>query len=201
MVSLELQARVFKEIERCLAIAAQHFGRNFQFPKVTFDLRGTSAGRAYGDKWLISINPVLLVENEEEMVRVTVPHELAHLIDYEMYPETRMRKVIGYRQGRAVLSKRSVHGATWRRIMNLFGADPSRCHTMDVSNARVRTRDRHRFTYRCHCGHGAHVIGPKYHKNIQTGRRGYKFRACGHHIETRHFVGQHVIRAQQQVKP
>jgi len=101
--------------------------------------------------------------------RGTVTHEFAHLVDGIVYPQTRNR---GWGQ------KRSVHGPTWKRVMILFGATPSRCHSYDTTNSKVRTKAKH--VYVCRCG-GEMSLGPVRHRKMQSGvsywMRGHK--RCG----------------------
>lgn len=169
-VPKHIQDRVNAKLQECLEIAEQRFGRKFKFPKVRYDKRGTTAGTAHFRDWAVNFNAILLVENEDAFIARTVPHELAHLIDYKVHPENFR---CGY--GR----KRSVHGPTWKRIMMMFGADPSRCHSYDVSKAKVKEKTKHQ--YECKTCKSIMTVGPVRHRKIQRGVAQYRLRGCAHH--------------------
>ena len=145
-------ARVNAEISRCIKIAEDLYDRKFEFPTVKYNKRGRTAGTACSSTYTIDINSVLLMENLDTFIdgrdgRGTVTHEFAHLVDAIVNPQTRNR---GY--GR----KRSIHGPTWARIMRQFGAKPSRCHSYDTTNSRVKKRGAKAgtITVKCSCGCG-----------------------------------------------
>jgi len=68
-------------------------------------------------------NIKLAVENPEEYYEQIVPHEVAHHIQYLLFPKS-MRKLAG-------------HGKEWKGIMkNVFQIPPDRYHQMDTSDVR-----------------------------------------------------------------
>ncbi len=162
-VPQEIKDRVDAEISRCIKVAEETFGKTFRIPKVDYDVRGRIAGLAYDNTYRVSFNSVLLMENLDTFIdgrtgRGTVTHEVAHLIDGIVYPQTRRS---GW--GR----KRSIHGPTWKRIMRILGATPSRCHSYDTSNSTVRRKTKH--VYSCNsCGEQM-KLGPVRHKKQQRG--------------------------------
>jgi SprT protein len=143
-------------------------GRTFEFPYITYDVRGRVAGTACSETNTIDLNPILLNENQDVFIERTVVHELAHLIDAEMHPHTRET-----RRGR---TKRSLHGRTWKWVMIALGADPSRCHSYDISNAAVKTK--HKYHYVCSFCKGDMYFGPVKHKKQQSGEANYGHRRC-----------------------
>jgi SprT protein len=172
-VTKDIKDRVNAELNRCLAIASLKWpSHQFPFPTVEYTQRGTTAGTAYYNKWMIKLNPVLLMENVDDFIKRTVPHELAHLVDFRVY-QRHAPEFLSFASGRR--AKRSVHGETWKYVMRLFGADPSRCHSYDTTNARVKNRVR--YTYFCKCGQVLN-IGPKHHKKIQLGVINIKHSKC-----------------------
>lgn len=184
----ELRARVDAEVARCMAIATIKYGREFKAPKVTYFGKGRTAGRAWHNKWLVEIHTGLLQQDPEEMVRTTVPHEVAHLIDFEMNPRVRVgggRCLVGG----SVKAHMSSHGPTWQAVMRLFGADPSRTHRMDTS---AFTMAKPRPVYACQAckAHGRETtasVGPLKHKRIQAYAQnsnllGIIYKACKHPV-------------------
>ncbi|KKK45125.1 hypothetical protein LCGC14_3165970, partial [marine sediment metagenome] len=161
-VTREMKGRVNAEINRCKEIAENHYDRTFKFPTIVYKKRGVTAGTANSSTHTIDLNSVLLVENGDNFIdgrtgRGTVTHEFAHLVDGIV--NTRSR---GY--GR----KRSVHGPSWKHIMRLFGVrNPTRCHSYDVSNARVSRKARH--VYSCNSCSETMILGPVRHKKMQRG--------------------------------
>ena len=178
-VPQEIKDRVDTEINRCITVAEEAFSRTFTFPTIKYELRGRTAGWAQDRTNTININSILLMENLDTFIdgrtgRGTVTHEFAHLVDGIIYPETRNR---GWRQ------KRSIHGPTWKRIMRLFGATPSRCHSYDITNSKVRTKATH--VYTCNSCGKQMTLGPKRHRKQQVGsfcssQTVYWMRGCTH---------------------
>ena len=191
-VTREIKGRVNAEINRCIAIAEKHYDRTFKFPTVVYKKRGTTAGTANDLTYTIDLNSVLLMENGDNFIdgrtgRGTVTHEFAHLVDGIVNPHTREGGIRYDRFGRACRGKRSVHGPSWKRIMRLFGVrNPTRCHSYNVSNARVKGSSR-KHVWVCGCGNGRVVLTNLKHnrqlKNAPTGfgvySRGHTPRRCG----------------------
>lgn len=129
----DLRAAVEVRIDECLAIAERKWGYTSTGnvrPAVYYDVRGTCAGKANGIQNWVSFNAILLVENKEQFIERTVTHEVAH--------------IIAYRQFNA-----KGHDSTWKAVMSHLGADASRCHTYDTSNAQVKVKNK--FIYECEC--------------------------------------------------
>lgn len=118
---MNYQSQALAKVTATLALARQVFGRDFEAPKVTFDLRGKTAGAANYAANHIRLNDVLLRENQETFINRTVPHEVAHLLAFALYG-----------------SRISAHGPEWKNVMRRLGETPSRCHTYDTTNATVR---------------------------------------------------------------
>lgn len=127
-VPKELKAKVLRRLDELIIEANKLFKRSFNSPKVMFYLRGTTAGKADLTNNVVILNHVLLVENQEEFMTDTIPHELAHLITLAMF-------------GR----KASAHGKEWKAVMRALGVEPTRTHSLDVSSVSTRHE------YRCAC--------------------------------------------------
>lgn len=124
-----------EEARRCLADwvvkARLVFNQPLFMPTISFDLVGTSGGKAFFEKRHVQLNAVLLAENLETFKVRTIPHELAHLLVFHIH---------GFGGG---------HGEEWQAIMSKLGLVPSRCHSYDVTNSRTTTR---MDGYACGCG-------------------------------------------------
>ncbi len=129
-------------------------------PTILYDCVGTTAGRASSLN-LISLNAVLLVENRLEFVERTVTHELAHCIVYRL------------KRGAAP------HGAEWKQVMRLLGAEPAVRHDYDVSQAKARAVATYR--YECGCGQ-QHELGVARHRKAASGAATYRCLECGRRL-------------------
>ena len=172
------------ELTRCLKLAELRFGRPFARPLVTFDLTGLRAGTANPGKWHIRLNPLYFRTHLRESLYETVPHELAHLIDCAIHPENyRKRSAIRGRKA----GRRSFHGATWKRIMRLFGVTPKRCHRMSAPG--LKRRITKWYDYQCPRCRSIVVVGPRHHKQFQEMQAQAKLTACGHLITGKDCLG------------
>ena len=158
----ELVAKVEDTVLETYLNTQSIWQRPFELPSISFDLRGCCAGRAYYKYNRIRLNPILMVENQEDFVVQTVPHEVAHLLAFTMFgTRTRIKP----------------HGTEWKSVMLALGLKPARCHSYDVANARVR-RER-RFTYACDC---QTIQEPaRTHFKLQRGEIWSKCTGCGKH--------------------
>lgn len=159
-----LEARVFDEIDVCYRRANEYYGRVFEVPHVTFDLRGRAAGQ-YNHKSTsivgkhhhrLRFNRVLLYQEGDRLIDRTVAHEIAHHIAFLLH------------------GPRVAHGLPWQQIMiKVFKKDASRCHSFDVT----RTM-REVYIYSCDCrDKNEHPVGRRQHQNILKGGA-YKCRRC-----------------------
>lgn len=173
-VPATVQKRITTKVNECLKIAGKHYGRNFSPIRVVYKKRGVVAGTANYLSRTVDINSVLLMENLEDMIDNTVPHEVAHILDKDVngiqYTYTFGRR------------KRSSHGPTWKAMMRVLGVSPDRTHNYDVSRAKVKkntSRESHVWTCRT-CGTKM-SLGPKRHMKMLSGMTKYWMRGCGRH--------------------
>jgi len=145
----EQEERVEAVITDCLNIAAQHFGRSFSRPLVKYDVRGNYAGWAHGTEY-IRLNPTLLAQHTEEYLRTTVPHEVAHIIQHQLYPRSKP------------------HGKEWAYVMWVLGVPADRTHEWETKPARVHPRP---WEYHCDCR--THWLTNRMHAKILNGQRRY----------------------------
>lgn len=153
-VPYALKQQVLKKLDDLVLAANKLFNRSFTPPKVKFYLKGTTAGKADLLNNIVILNHILLVENPDDFLEDTVPHELAHLLTFAMF-------------GR----KAKAHGKEWKSVMRALGVEPTRCHSLDVSNVG------NRHSYRCACK--SHQLSTQRHNKIRRGAS-YICKSCGH---------------------
>ena len=125
-------------------------------PEVSFKLRGQKAGVAHLDENKLRFNPQLYRENQEDFLKQTVAHEVAHLVAHQLF---------GHRI--------QPHGEEWQLIMRgVYELPPNRCHSYDVKRRKVT-----RYLYRCACPDGDYPFSSQRHALVARGRR-YYCRRC-----------------------
>lgn len=127
-------------------------------PTISFDLVGTTAGKAFQTEQHVQLNAVLLTENIDEFEKQIIPHELSHLLVMHLY---------GFSGG---------HGDEWKHTMRRLGLTPDRTHSLDVTNARTVKRVQ---GYVCGCG--PHEVSTKRHNLLSRGAKA-KCRKCGRRL-------------------
>lgn len=155
----ELKQRLFERIKFYIDFANQKFNSNIPMPTIEFTQRGVIAATAYDGDHKININPELYVRNVEEFLAQIVPHEVAHLVVYILYPTKYVK--VGRRWVRTV----KPHGKEWKHIMTTFGVEPQRCHDFDVSE--VKRKNTRKYQYKCNCK--IHYVGIGVHRKISKG--------------------------------
>lgn len=143
-----LQQAAQQTVAKYIEMAQKVFGKPLPMPKLAFDLRGKTAGRAWLQKDVVQLNSVLYLENEQGFHDDTIPHEVAHLVAHWLY-------------GRGI----SAHGKEWQDVMRALGKQPTRCHTYDTSNSAVTKKK----VWVCGCPGRTFPLGPQ--RNAQA-RRG-----------------------------
>lgn len=121
---------------------------NMPTPAIVFYEKGATAGmaRAASRKILnLEFNVHYILNNWDEMVSDTVPHEIAHLVDIW-------------------INGKSSHGPEWQQIMRQLGVNPERTHSMKVKRARKTQR----FYYVAKCGTGT-WLSKQMHNKVRAG--------------------------------
>ena len=149
-----LKMQVQRKLSQSLQLAEVYFKRKFTMPDVNYELRGIKAGVAYLQKNEIKFNRTLLLENADEFIRQVVPHELAHLIVYQMFGRVKP------------------HGREWQIVMNeIFNLPADTCHQFDIKNVQGKN-----FEYRCACQ--THFLSTRRHNRIVREKIEYLCRKC-----------------------
>lgn len=154
MLTTELKSLLLTKVFTCYDEAQRILGREFPFPEVLFNQRGKVAGCALLQKNTLKFHPTLYQQNQEHFLMHVVPHEIAHLLVWQLYGKT------------------SPHGKEWKNIMiGVFGLPPERTHQYNVENIGIKT-----INYACECGEVAMTI--RRHNKVLKGAI-YRCRTCG----------------------
>ncbi|MGL4714077.1 MAG: SprT-like domain-containing protein, partial [Shewanella sp.] len=116
-----LHIQVLERIDVCYQEAEIALKRTFPRPVTQFSLRGKSAGTAHLQQNRLRFNPVLLRENSEAFLTDVVPHEICHLLCFQLFGKTKP------------------HGKEWQSLMlTLFKVNPSTTHSFNIASVTSR---------------------------------------------------------------
>ncbi|WP_244325770.1 SprT family zinc-dependent metalloprotease [Shewanella aestuarii] len=156
-----LQQAILDKIEVDYQQAEHYFNKTFPRPLVQFSLRGKSAGTAHLQLNKLRFNPVLLQENAQSFIDDVVPHEVSHLICFQLYGRVRP------------------HGKQWQSIMlHVFGRSPKTTHQLNTQSVQGK-----QFDYYCGCGNVK--LSVRRHNNVQRGKTQYRCKICQHTLQVR----------------
>ncbi|NDV91635.1 SprT family zinc-dependent metalloprotease [Alteromonas sp. 345S023] len=133
--------------------ADAYFNRTFPRPTLSFRRSGKNAGTAFLQQNRINLHPLLYSDNESEYHDDVIPHEISHLLVWQLF------------------GKVKPHGKEWQSIMlGVFKRPPNTTHSFDI-NAVLGDR----FAYQCGCGE--HRLSIRRHNKIQKGTK-YQCKRC-----------------------
>ncbi len=139
--------------EDCFIKAECFFDRAFKRPSYQFNQRGKAAGTAHLQRNLIKINPILFLNNRDEFFQQVIPHEVAHLISFQLYGKVRP------------------HGKEWKMVMTeVFNRPALTTHQLDIKDV-IGVQ----FHYRCECS--THQLTIRRHNKVLKGAR-YLCKKC-----------------------
>jgi SprT protein len=120
-----------QKVEDTLGRLEDVYGKKFKRPAILYDLRGRMGGmaRCNNGVYSIRINREALHKERDHYIKQTVPHEVAHIAVFQLYPNAK------------------AHGYEWKRVMRALGLTPSRCHTYELTP----TRRAQRYEATCSC--------------------------------------------------
>jgi SprT protein len=156
-VTPETKSRINQKISDINDICMSIYDRKFDFSLV-FKQIGTKAGTANLRFNIITLNPDYFSNGHmEDMINRTLPHEIAHLVAYQLFGD----------RG---------HGRGWKMVMRQFGLEPSRCHSYSLKG--IKTRSRRTHEYSCKCSDLKHSVSMKMHSKIQSRPSNFSCRRC-----------------------
>jgi SprT protein len=157
-----LRQAVETAVRRAEKRARTFYGLDLPAAAIDFSLRGRCAGQARiepSGQTCLRINCQLLIENRDDFLNNTIPHEVAHLVVNWPYRNRRLRP--------------RPHGPEWQAVMkDCFGLKPVRCHNYQTTPARVVHRP---FLYACSCRE--HRLTSIIHKRITRSSQAF-CKAC-----------------------
>lgn len=157
-----LQAQLQREVERCIAICAAYFEREFDDYALLINLRGRSAGQFRVNPRTrtneLRFNAELLMRYGQVFIDETAGHEVAHYVTYKLFG-----------------ARVKPHGTQWQAIMReVLEQNPSVSHNYEVRAARKSKT----YPYHCACPAKTHALGAVRHKRVKEGRARYLCRSC-----------------------
>ena len=187
---LQIRARCAEIVEKAKAL----YGMDLSQVRISFDLRGRSAGKAFGpgyrlpgSAYTVKLNRDMMTrEAFEHVIKDTVPHEYAHVVCY-MDP-----------------SKGKNHDYGWARVCRDLGGSGARTHNEDVVYGKGIT-----YEYTTDRGHKVR-LSERRHRYVQGGGRlsyrkglGVITQACAHSVVGIHgqTLAQPVVRVAPATAP
>lgn len=145
----DLLIKLHSAIEAYYQTAEHFFSRQFARPTIKLNLRGYSAGTATPQLNLLRFNRELLLNNQQHFLQHTVPHEIAHLLAYQIFG-----------------LKIRPHGQEWQQIMTeVYKIPAERCHRYHVEKKPTTY-----YIYGCDCPI-THPLTIRRHNAITKGKQ------------------------------
>lgn len=122
-------------VKACIKLASEKYG---QMPNIDikYDLKGRAAGYAgcQGNYFFMRFNKEAMQVDWDHMVNDTIPHEVAHIVQFW---HKHLRDPDIWKGSRGYV--RQSHGPKFKEICRLLGGSGDRCHTMELTKAKKKT--------------------------------------------------------------
>ncbi|MBL4817449.1 MAG: SprT family zinc-dependent metalloprotease [Shewanella sp.] len=150
----ERHQQIAEQVVDCYRQAEAYLQRTFPRPEIKFTLKGKSAGTAHLQLNLLRFNATLLAENHQAFIDQVVPHEICHLLAYQLY------------------GKVKPHGKEWQALMiKVYQLEPATTHSLNTESVAGKT-----FDYLCDCG--SIPLSIRRHNKVIRGETQYRCRCC-----------------------
>lgn len=143
---------------------------------IVFFAKGEMAGQARwghfnGQRmYNIEFNVEAITKYWDEMYNETIPHEMAHIVDY------------------AIHKKSDHHGTKWKAIARALGCKGNRCHRLELKKARTVKK----YVYVATCGTVV-SLGKAVHTKVQKGQTRILTQTNGR-LTRDNFTGKVIVR-------
>ena len=160
-IPIYLHNQVMACLRKYLTQAYQLLNTEYKEPKIVYKPKGSIAGSAILNRWEIQLNTIMLFENGEKFIEEVVPHELSHLITFQIY------------------GKVKPHGKEWQYIMSeIMKQPPKVTHNFNFK--------RKEYVYICDCQE--HYLSSIRHNKIEKNKISYQCLKCGSILKLKNFV-------------
>ena len=159
---MDIKDKIVDAVEQAYQKAEKYYNRTFERSGCTFNLKGACAGKCcYRSGYhFYRFNTTLAQENENEFLKQTCPHEVAHRITDIIYGN---------------ISSVRAHGKEWKHVMrNVMQIPAERCHSYDVRSVKKSAK----FIYSCKCKDKEHPLTKIRHNRIMKKEQQYVCKSC-----------------------
>lgn len=148
-ISKQLAAEKFNDVIHEACVMYPQCEDDLCAAYLVFDLKGMSTGSAErdGTEFMVHLNPEALELNLEYILNETIPHEVAHLVNF------------------SDRSTGSSHNSGWKEVALNLGCSARRCHNIQLTRAR-RVRQ---YEYKLEDGTTI-LLKKKTHNGIHSGQ-------------------------------
>lgn len=154
MISSSDKTLLLNRLDSLYIEADTYFNRHFTRPDLTFRRSGRHAGTAFLQQNRINLHPVLFAHNRDAYFNDVLPHEVSHLLVYQLYGRVKP------------------HGKEWQATMqHVFGCAAETRHQFDLTPLNIKS-----VSYQCGCGDIELSI--RRHNAVVRGQRQYQCRRC-----------------------
>ncbi len=113
--------KIFTLVQDYIATARNNLRYDGPSPEITYFQSGATAGFANATR--VRFHEPMAVQNWERFQDnpdCTVGHEVAHVVTFALYPDTK------------------AHGREWKHVMRTLGLNPSRMHSYNTTGLKIR---------------------------------------------------------------